>query len=116
VVEYARKNPKSELHKQFDWDKSVAANKWLLHQAREIIRVAVMYVGDGPKSVRAYVSLDQDRANGGGYRSTTDVASSDALRSAMLAEAKRDADAFVRKYQSLEEYAEAIAAIRKVAG
>ncbi|MFI4881785.1 MAG: hypothetical protein ACIAQU_04290 [Phycisphaerales bacterium JB064] len=116
VVEYARDHPESPLHSRFDWNKDVAAERWLLHQAQELIRVAVTYIGDGPKTVRAFVSLDQDREKGGGYRSTAEVAANDALREAMLSQAKRDAESFVRKYKGLEEYAEAVASLRRAAG
>lgn len=36
VVDLA-KNPNTELHKCFDWNDEIAANKWRLHTARNIL-------------------------------------------------------------------------------
>jgi hypothetical protein len=72
VVDFAR-NPKSELHKHFEWDDSAAAEAYRLGQARQIIRVQVTLLdpGDGQEtSVRAYVSLSPPPQ---GYRETADL-------------------------------------------
>lgn len=37
VVEYAKSNKRSELHKAFNWDKDEAAQRWWIHQARDLI-------------------------------------------------------------------------------
>ena len=36
VVEFAR-NPNSELHKSFTWDNDIAAEKWRVYEARQIL-------------------------------------------------------------------------------
>ena len=42
VVEDAR-NPKSPLHECFDWDDGIAAEKWRLAQARNVINCIITY-------------------------------------------------------------------------
>lgn len=42
VVDAARKNKKSELHKCFEWDDSKAAEKYRLDQARYMLRMIVV--------------------------------------------------------------------------
>lgn len=37
IVEYAREHKDSELYKCFDWDDTVAAEKWRLQQARTVV-------------------------------------------------------------------------------
>jgi hypothetical protein len=73
VVEFAR-DPKSELHRQFEWNDSEAAAAYRLTQARQIIRVRVTMLdtGDGEETVRAYVSLYPPSR---GYEETADTLS-----------------------------------------
>jgi hypothetical protein len=75
VVEFAR-NPKTELHRHFDWDDTSAATAWRLEQARQIIRVRVTLLdtGDGEEMmVRAYVSMAPPQP---GYIETADLLAS----------------------------------------
>jgi formate-dependent nitrite reductase cytochrome c552 subunit len=44
VVELARKNKKSELHKCFEWDDTEAGKRYRLEQARHIMRMIVTEV------------------------------------------------------------------------
>jgi hypothetical protein len=71
VVEFAR-NPKSELHRHFEWNDTEAAAAYRLVQARQIIRVRVTLLdtGDGEETVRAYVSLYPPAR---GYEETADT-------------------------------------------
>ena len=46
IVKYAERNTGSELHKCFDWDNRSAANKWRVHQARQITVNLVVTVRD----------------------------------------------------------------------
>ena len=41
IVEYAR-NPESELHKCFEWNDTVAAEKYRIEQARQVLRTLVI--------------------------------------------------------------------------
>ena len=65
VVEFARKNKKSELYSCFEWDDSVAARKHRAEQARLILRMIVTEVecpvrgGMETITVRAYEAVAQ---------------------------------------------------------
>jgi hypothetical protein len=118
VVDAAR--PKdSPLHDQFDWNNSEAAQKWRLHQARNLIRVTVEWLNvpgkDEPVEIRPFVSLTPDRkSEGGGYRETLVVLRSKESREQLLADALAELDAMEQKYAVLHELAEVFAAARKV--
>lgn len=115
VVDAARPK-KSPLHSHFEWDDSEAAEKWRVHQARNLIRV---YVGiietpNGPKESRVYVSLTKDRGEGGGYRSITDVMGNQEWRAQLLEDALAEMRSFKLKYAVLKELAEVFAAMDSV--
>jgi hypothetical protein len=105
IVEYAR-NPRTELHKRFEWDNTKAAEEYRLWQAREVIRVIVSVVDINGKNhtVKAFVSLPEDRG-GGGYRAIVDVMKMEYLRLSMLEEAKSEMRRFREKYAALSELA-----------
>jgi hypothetical protein len=104
VVEAAR-NPKSPLHSSFEWDNRKAATAYRLEQARTLISAAVTMMPSLGEPVRAYVSLEPDRMNGGGYRHTSDVLDSAALRRILLADALREVETLARRYVMLHELA-----------
>lgn len=75
----------SILHKYFEWDDSVAATAHRREQARTLIqRCRITLVENEPVQIRTFVSLQQDRENGGGYRLTSEVMSDASLREELL--------------------------------
>jgi len=116
VIE-AAKDARSPLHDQFDWSDDVAAHKWRLHQARNLIRVCVRQIElpNGARTeCRVWVSLTPDRAlPGGGYRTMESVLVAQSLRQQLLADAMKEAEAFRTKYASLTELAEVHRAISR---
>lgn len=106
VVDAAR-SESSPLHSSFDWNDGEAAEKWRLHQARNLIRVYVQVVPneESGKETRVYVSLSTDRAQGGGYRAIGDVMSDEAMRAVLLRDAYDDMRRFRQKYGTLKELA-----------
>jgi hypothetical protein len=100
VVDFAR-NPETALHGYFEWDDSLAAEKYRLAQARALIRVAVVVEPTTSEAVRAYVSLSSDRQAGGGYRAIAEVLSDEILKETLLADALKDLTVFTRKYDAL---------------
>ena len=104
VLDWARQNPDSALHQQFEWADTVAAEKFRLSQARSIIRLVVTVPHREAVRSRAYVSLPQDRMNtGGGYRAIRDVMSNEELRAQLLQQALNELASFRRKYADLSE-------------
>ena len=112
VVEFA-KNPKTELHSHFDWSDTEAAEKWRLHQARNIIRVVVTVPESTNTPTRAWVSLAEDRKPDAGYRTIVDVMSDAERRASLLRQAFRDLDILRQKYGVLKELAGVFVAVRR---
>src|ERR1043165_552005 len=95
VVTWARRHPRSALHRQFEWNNSRAANEFRLWQARRIIQINVIAEDGAPQ----LVSLSFDRAKGGGYRDVRDVASSRELSEIMLQDALDELQRLQARYQ-----------------
>jgi hypothetical protein len=119
IVE-AASNPRSPLHKKFEWDDSAAAHAFRLMQARKVLEQTVEFLpgntGAGyDKPVRIYVSLTPDRElEKGGYRNIITVLRNDSLRSQLLRDALDELERIQSKYEMLSELAEVFVAIRKV--
>lgn len=89
VVDWAGKNPKSELHKHFEWDDKKAGAAFRLWQARELIKLDISHETSAPN----WVSLSIDRNPKGGYRNAEDVKGDANLRAILLRDVIND---FVR--------------------
>lgn len=116
VVKEAR-SKSSPIHSQFVWDDSVAAQRYRIWQARQLISVTVEYIGGGDegKLHRVFVSLTSDRSGqGGGYRSINAVLANSDQRQRMLADALEEMERFQEKFSSLKELVRVFAAMRKV--
>ena len=101
VVEAAR-DVNSPLHSHFEWNDGEAAEKWREEQARNLIRSITIEVDAGqPVTVRAYISIPSDRADGSGYRSFADVMSSSVLRSQLASEIESKIDQWQKRAEIL---------------
>jgi hypothetical protein len=84
VLDEAR-NPKSILHKHFQWDDDKAAEAYRKMQARQLIQKCVVTIEKAPDvPIRAFVSLSTDQYEGGGYRLTANVLSDDQQKGQLL--------------------------------
>lgn len=99
VVEWARDNPESALHRAIEWNNQKAADAHRLWQVRQLIAVHVVS-DDGAPMV---VSLSIDRNAAGGYRAISDVAEKPDLREIMLADALAELERVQLKYQRVTE-------------
>ena len=97
------------LHDMFEWDDSIAAEKYREEQAKKIIRSIVYTVEDKPITTRMYPSMGSNT-----YQHIERVMKSDEMRKYLLKAAKAELDAFKRKYQILTELSEVFAVIDKV--
>lgn len=109
----AAKEEKNLLHDCFEWDDSKAAHDHRLWQARELIRVTIRVLPSSEKTVRAYVSLVDDRKKDGGYRSIIDVLTDEELSRRMLEQALHELNSVRRKYHMLKELSDVFNAIDK---
>ena len=114
VVEDAS-HPDHILHKDFEWDDTVAGHQWRLTQARALIRkVFVSDPEDDGQTYPGWVSLRSDRKSPrGGYRETNDVINNKQFLSELEETAKRDIEAVLARYQMLKDLC---AKVRKAAG
>lgn len=114
VLERAE-NKRSALHPLFTWDDSKAAHLRRLDEARAVIvmvRVKMELQPDRPLiSVRAFVSLGEDRVSGGGYRPITVVLADPSQRAQLLRTAVQELAALQKKYAQLSELAQVFAAL-----
>jgi hypothetical protein len=106
VVEFA-KDPKTALHKSFEWDDSEAAKKYRITQAQQVIRCHVIQLESdhGPMTVRAYQSLPSMRGPDHEYVKTSACMSNDEWKSEMLKTALKELNAFREKYGILSSLA-----------
>lgn len=109
IVDYAKDNPGSELHKCFTWDNNIAADKWRLQEARNIVcNLVVNYAkADNKDFVPQKVdvrmmhrcSTDIDA----GYKSLPKILVNKDLHAGLLAEAKSYLNRFKEKFAILSE-------------
>lgn len=115
VVEAARPET-SVLHKMFDWEDSEAAEKWRLHQARQLIRVCVTVVqSDSGRTIphRVFVNMADERKDRVGYRRMVDVMADADYRQRLLLQARAEMKAFRVKYAGIEALAGVFSAMEE---
>lgn len=104
VVEEARP-PDSPLHPYFDWDDSVAAEKWRREQAHQLIircRVTIT-AGEGRTlKVRRYTGLPRGEGPAFDFVPTEQALTSQ--RDLVLAQARMEMDTLRRKYEALIDF------------
>lgn len=109
VVEESREES-APLHCCFEWDDAVAAEKYRVNQAGDIIRALVAVDDSEPKetakSTRAFVHVQRE------YHPISIVVNDEKMMKELLTSAKRDMTAFRDKYETLQELAPIIGAIK----
>ena len=100
VVEKA-KDESTELHKCFEWRDDVAAEKYRLHQAGNLIRFICIAseTEQQPIPIRAFLKTEAAQP----YKSLNVIMQSADDYAAMLDRARRELAAFKNKYQALTE-------------
>lgn len=117
VVEKA-KDKSSPLHDYFQWDDSIAGERWRIHQARSLINkldIIIQYEGE-EKAVPAFISIvvkvtEKETRK---YRSSEFIAKDKDLREQVIKEALNDLFLWREKYRLLHELAEIFNVIKKV--
>lgn len=112
VVDLAR-DAGHPLHGHFEWDDTVAAEKWRRTQAGELIRSVGFVVREGTdknpsESVRAFQAVRGEE--GFVYRRSEEIAEDPFLTKLVLADMERDWKALKRRYQRFSEF---VAMVRK---
>lgn len=109
VVDVAR-DPDSILHKYFDWDDTVAAEKWRLHRARDLIlkvNYTIERVEDDGKVVefttRRFQSRKSNRGAGGGYETLEDIMKNKKKRTELLQQITAELTSYRKRYAQMFE-------------
>ena len=104
IVDRAR-DESSELHKCFEWDDTIAAEKWRLVQARYVVHHLVIKEESVPQDrpeIRYFVKPKSE----GGYKQTRVVVRIDTEYNALLKQAWAELQMFKQKYSMLSELQE----------
>lgn len=99
VLEKA-KNPKSELHKCFEWDDKKAAYKYRLQQARTVMCNLVFVSNDETDEIRTHYALTFEKSE---YHPTVLIIKNVDEYKALLSKAKGELFAFKKKYAMIKE-------------
>src|SRR6516162_10215441 len=83
VLEWAKRNRKSRIASQLEWDDDAAAELHRLTQVRQLIAVHIV----DSEGWRTEISLSIDRPTGGGYRNVDAILSNETLAAVMLQDA-----------------------------
>lgn len=112
IVE-AAKDETSELHKCFEWQDEVAAEKWRLHTARMLVNQLVIRTETSdniPVAVRVISSASEKNT----YAPTQMLIRSETEYADLLARAKAELEAFKRKYATVTELQDIFAMIESL--
>lgn len=101
----ASRDPKSPTHNEFEWDDTIAAEKYRCEQARLLIGHIRIIREDEPEpeyKERAFVSAPGANHV---YVPLTNALTNDGYREHLLKQAKGDCEVFLAKYRRLKELA-----------
>jgi hypothetical protein len=107
VVDVARDN-RHPLHTRFEWNDTAAAEKYRRVQAHELIKsVRVVYQSSKtgePISIRAFHAVKNPETHKYAYEPTAVIMQDPMAGRLLLAEMRRDWEAFKRRYDGFEEF------------
>lgn len=122
IVDAARPEA-SVMHKLFEWNDSIAGEKWRQQQAKTMLSCLHIVVEQSTPdkeferfTVRAYVNSETDDSRTkGAYISVTDALQQNApTRETIISNARRELSEFKKKYSTYTEFADVIAAIERL--
>jgi hypothetical protein len=105
VVDAAR-DPANPLHRRFEWDDSVAAERYRLAQARQLIqtvRCSFVSPTSGATSVRVFHSVPAT-GSAPAYEPLADIVADPVTEKVLEAEMRRDWKSFEARYRHLAEF------------
>ena len=109
IVDMAR-DSSTELHKCFEWNDTVAAEKYRLEQARQVVRILVIKREDGQKDQPERRFFHKNEYSEG-YKSLEFIVRNDTEYEKLLKQALAELHAFKAKYHALSELEEILALI-----
>lgn len=104
----------SPTHGCFEWDDSIAAEKYRLHQSQNTILDLIVTIKTDEKTVKKPAFVNVNTAGTASYNNVVYAFSVEESKSNVLNNALRELAAFKRKYESLTEMTDVIKAINDV--
>lgn len=101
--------PEHPLHDRFDWDDTVAAQKWRLTQAAQLLRVTFRPDPEKPTDLRAFVRVKGQDSHRSNYVPIEKALEDDLTRRIVLQAMEREWKALFRRYKDHVEFAQLIA-------
>lgn len=102
VLDYAKNNIKSELHKCFEWDDSIASEKYRLIQATRIISGISFVIQDEPvKKQKVYYSIKTEEEEVRKFQNIKDILENEDEYSALCKKAKEELERCTDNYNNL---------------
>ena len=102
VLEYAKKNVNSELYKCFEWNDSIASEKYRLIQASNIISSISLVIQEEPKKTqKIYYSIKTQERNISKFKNIKDILEDDEEYYALCNKAKQELENCKDKYEEL---------------
>lgn len=105
------KDDTTELHKCFEWEDSVAAEKWRLQQARMIVCHLVIKEDGEDAADKPEIRIFHKTDRADGYKSITFIMRDKTEYEKLLAQARKELRVFKQKYHNLSELEEILALI-----
>lgn len=118
VVDDARPEA-APLHSIFEWDDSIAAEKYREEQARHVIRSVVVteIIPNQQRPVRAFVHIQKQEdvrsTSERTYANTMKVFQDEELREQVIKRARRELMGWHQRYNEFVEFSQTVAAIEK---
>lgn len=108
VVDAAR-DPEHPLHSRFEWDDTIAAEKWRLEQAGQLLRIVKLPPEPGrPDDLRAFVAFKGKDSHKADYIPTEEALHDEFIRKLVLRDMEREWRLLKRRYEHMREFADLI--------
>ena len=107
LVDVAR-DPDHPLHPRFEWDDSVAAEKWRLEQAGQLLRVTFRPDPQKASDLRAFVAVKGESTPTSEYVPVVEALADPITRELLLKQMKRDAQTFQRRWRHMASFADVV--------
>lgn len=102
ILQYAKTHKSSELNKCFEWDNTIAGEKYRMQQANNILASISIVVTEEDEPVKAFVNIkthEEKRV----FKSIVKVLENDEEYQQLLKKAERDFISYKDKYNKLVE-------------
>lgn len=102
ILQYAKTHKSSELNKCFEWDDTIAGEKYRMHQANNILASISIVVTEKEEPVKAFVNIkthEEKRV----FKSIVKVLNNEEEYQQLLKKAERDFISYKDKYNKLVE-------------